>query len=106
MALRAGAQSAMTKFGEDLSSPCNYLIINVRAATWKRIHHVTARIRLEYQRTALKIFRGSGLPSLPEDAACCVEFGVIGVYATSQLQRQHFGVSPSPCRRCLPGLSA
>jgi hypothetical protein len=57
MALRAGVPSVMIKFGKDLSLPCNYLIINVRAATWKQIHHVTARIRLEYQRTPLKIFR-------------------------------------------------
>jgi hypothetical protein len=53
MALRAGVPSAMTKFGKDLSMPCNCLIINVRAVTWKQVRHVTARIRLEYQRTPL-----------------------------------------------------
>jgi hypothetical protein len=52
--------AAMIKFRKDLSLPCNYLIINARAATWKQIHHVTARIHLEYQRTPSKIFRAPG----------------------------------------------
>jgi hypothetical protein len=66
----------MIQLGKD-PLPSNYLTINVRVATSKQIHHVSARIRLEYQRTPRKIFRAQDCLVFLKALAGCVELGII-----------------------------